>query len=50
MLIYLNAWFFHYTGNTILFEIAEEKSIINLFQSLVVLFKLSCFVTELLSF
>lgn len=37
MLIYLNAWFFHYTGITIIFEIAEKKSTINLFQSLVVL-------------
>lgn len=25
MLIYLNAWFFHYTGITIIFEIAEKN-------------------------
>lgn len=34
MLIYFNAWFLHDTGN-IIFKM-EEKSIINIFQSLIV--------------
>lgn len=34
MLIYLNAWSFHYTGNTIIFKKAEKKLLLIYFDHL----------------